>query len=371
MTSVTSEQVAAFRLARHHLVNSVGSTLASVCRDVGGIQAQVMSAAELSLWTRRRSTRREDVQAALWQRHELVKTTCMRMTLHLLPASDFQMYIAAMRASSMASVHRTLKRIGAGPRHVDTMIEVVMDALADGPRTQQDLLARAKATAGRGMRIWLKYAWSAMRPAIVEGLICYGPPRGAQATFVRVDQWLPKQKAVDPDDARVELATRFLKAFGPATHRDFSKWAGLNTSETKSVFARIAGLVEPVRVDGAQALVLCRDRDALSGAASEHRPRLLPAFDTFLLAHAAKDHLVEPRFYKRVYRNQGWLSPVVIVGGRIVAVWFLEQRAKTFAVDVRPFARLDTRVRDGIHAEADALAQFVGARCDVVFNEEP
>ena len=45
----------------------------------------------------------------------------------------------------MASVHRTLKRIGAGPKHVDTMIAVVMDALADGPRTQQDLLVRAKA----------------------------------------------------------------------------------------------------------------------------------------------------------------------------------------------------------------------------------
>jgi len=60
------------------------------------------------------------------------------------------------------------------------------------------------------MRVWLKYAWSAMRPAIVEGLICYGPPRGAQATFVRVDQWLPSQKAADPDDGRVELAKRFL-----------------------------------------------------------------------------------------------------------------------------------------------------------------
>jgi len=186
MRSITGEQVAAFRMERHHLVNSAGSTLASVCRDVGGIQAQVMSAAELSLWTRRRSTSREDVQAALWRHRDLVKTTSMRMTLHLLPARDFQMYIAAMKASSMASVRRTLKRIGAGPKHVDTMIEVVMDALADGPRTQQELLTLAKVKASRGMRVWLKYAWSAMRPAIVEGLICYGPPRGAQATFVRV-----------------------------------------------------------------------------------------------------------------------------------------------------------------------------------------
>src|SRR4029077_14819237 len=128
--------------------------------------------------------------------------------------------------------------------------------------------------------------------------------------------------------------------------------AGLNTSETKPVFDRLAGLVEDVSVDREQGFILRRDCDVLANAKIDRRPKLLPAFDTFLLAHATKDHLVEPRFYKRVYRNQGWLSPVVIVGGRIVAVWFLEQRAKSFTVDVRPFNTLDKRVRDGIHEEA-------------------
>ncbi len=135
----------------------------------------------------------------------------------------------------MASVHRTLKRIGAGPKHVDTMIAVVMDALADGPKTQQDLLARAKAKAARGMRLWLKYAWSAMRPAILEGLICYGPPRGAEATFVRVDQWLPAQKAVGPgrcarragealpDGVRSGDASRLLEVGGTEHERHESR----------------------------------------------------------------------------------------------------------------------------------------------------
>jgi hypothetical protein len=97
-------------------------------------------------------------------------------------------------------------------------------------------------------------------------------------------------------------------------------------------------------------------------------PTLLPSFDTFLLAHAAKHHLVEPRFYKRVYRNQGWLSPVVIVNGRIVAVWFLEERAKSFVVDVQPFSRLGAKVRRGIGQEAEALGGFLGERCDVMFS---
>ena len=343
-------------------------SLVEICRDAGGIQAQVMSAAELSLWTRRRKTTRGEVKAALWTTRELVKTTSLRRTLHLLPADDYGLYIAAMRDWSMTQTRSLLTRIGASPKHVDTMIDVVMDALADGPKTQQDLLARAKKNAAKGMRKWLRFAWSAMRPAILEGLIVYGEPRGAEATFVRVDQWLPAQKTVDAAGARVELARRFLAAFGPATHRDFSKWSGLPTSVTKPIFDALADELAPVRLDDGVSLVLRSDLKALAAAEPDRAPKLLPAFDTFLLAHQSKDHLVEKRFYKRVYRNQGWLSPVVIAGGRIVAVWFLEERAKAFTVDVQPFGALDAKVRRSLDAEAEALGKYLGARCDVQYN---
>jgi hypothetical protein len=365
--SFSADRVAAFRLARHHLTGGSKAPLVDVCRDVGGIQAQVMSAAELSLWTRRRQTTRADVRAALWTKRDLVKTTSMRRTLHLLPSRDFPMYIAAMQSWSMAQTTNLLKRIGASGKHVDTMIDVVMEALADGPKTQQDLLARAKTKASKGMRVWLQYAWSAMRPAILQGLIVYGEPRGAEATFVRADQWLPGPKKVDPDDAQLELAARFLGAFGPATHRDFTKWSGLPTGVTKPIFDRLEPDLEAVTVDGERSLVLRRDLAELAAARPASSPTLLPSFDTFLLAHATKHHLVEPRFYKRVYRNQGWLSPVVIVNGRIVAVWFLEERAKSFTVDVQPFETLDAKARRGIAQEAEALGSFLGARCEAQF----
>src|SRR5215467_260611 len=121
-TSFTADRVAAFRLARHHLTgDNQRVALRKICGDVGGIQAQVMSAAELSLWTRRRTTKRDDVRKALWETRELVKTTSMRRTLHLLPARDFQMYIAALRDWSFGQTANLLARIGASATHVDTM----------------------------------------------------------------------------------------------------------------------------------------------------------------------------------------------------------------------------------------------------------
>lgn len=370
--AIRPDQVAVFRVARHHLGSRVrpptDPSLVDVCRDVGGIQAQVMSAAELQVWTRRQHSTRAEIQAALWDRRTLVKTTCMRLTLHLLPATDFHLYMTALKSSAQTAMYGHLARVGGGRKHAATMIAAVMDALADGPKTQQELIACAKAVADPSMRKWLRFSWSALRPAIVEGLICYGPPRGNEVAFVRVDQWLPRPRAIDEGEARRELVRRFLAAFGPATVRDFMKWSGIKALEARRAWTSLEDGDElaPVAVDGASQWLLGRDLPALTDRAPDAGSlRLLPSFDPFLLAHATKDHLVEKRHYKRVYRAAGWITPVVLIGGRVAGVWSLETRANAVAVDVQLFDKAGRATRDAIERETSALGRFLGARCDV------
>lgn len=328
-----------------------------------------MAAAELSLWTRRRATTRADIRAALWERRDLVRTAAMRLTLHVIPTEDFSIYIAAVRPGSRATLDRWIARVGATPAHVESLIRTVMDALTDGPRTQQELIACAKKHAGKRMGVWLDHAWSAVRPAVVDGLICYGPPRGAEATFVRVDRWLTKQKAVDTLDARAELLRRFLAAFGPATSHDFAKWSGLKTTEAKVVLDAIADEAVEVSIAGASGWLLRRDLQALAGSRLDpDAVHLLPAFDSLLLAHATKDHLVEPRFYKRIYRAQGWISPTILQGGRAVGVWFHKVAGKRVALDVQLFGRASPALRDAVEREADALSRFLDAPCTARFT---
>jgi hypothetical protein len=194
--SFTAAQAAAFRLARHHLgprtkdgpriengprsMNQGPRTIVEICRDTGGIQAQVMSAAEMALWARRRTTTREEIQKALWTRRDVVRTSAMRLTLHLIPAGDLSTFIAALRPMSSATLRRWQERVGAKPDQVAAMIETILEALGDGPKTQQELIARTRKKAGKGVRAWLEHAWSAVRPAVIEGLIVYGPPRGCR-----------------------------------------------------------------------------------------------------------------------------------------------------------------------------------------------
>jgi hypothetical protein len=365
----TAEQVAAFRLERHHLTPGADRPgIVAVAGDVCGIQAQVMSSAELALFARCRSTTRAEIREALWQKRSLVKTSLMRITLHLVPAPDYTTYIVALKEGGVSLVHRIAERMKVKVSEVYAMNDFVLEALSDGPLTQQDLVRRVRTRASRQMRKWLKFGWSVFRPAIVEGLICYGPPQGSEVTFVRVDRWLPAQRAVAEPDARRTLARRFLAAYGPADARDFSKWGGMSMAGARSTWAAIAGELRDVVVDGRTVSILARDADALAGAALDlSSVRLLPAFDPLLLAHVEKDHLVEPRHYKRVYRNQGWLSPVVLVGGRIAGVWGLRAAARRLTADVELFGRASRQVRRAIEAEADAVGTFLGAGCEVAF----
>src|SRR4051812_41702428 len=100
MISLTWEQVRAWRMEQHFLTARVGR--GDFVRAVGrvlGVQAQVMSAAEMSIGARVDGLRRSDVQRALWEDHTLVKTWAMRGTIHVFAAEDLPMIVAARCAN--------------------------------------------------------------------------------------------------------------------------------------------------------------------------------------------------------------------------------------------------------------------------------
>ncbi len=67
--------------------------------------------------------------------------------------------------------------------------------------------------------------------------------------------------------------------------------------------------------------------------------------------------------YKAIYRKAGWLSPVLLVGGRAAGIWEAERRGSSLAVSVRPFAPVRPEVASAIEGQAMDLAGFFGCKC--------
>lgn len=356
-------QVAAFRLQRHHLLARQSSDLVTICRDVSGVQAQVMGSARLAFWARTDRIRREDIDAAVSKQRVLVKTSAMRQTLHLLPSAEYQIYVTALRQSRMRALMNIMARIDVGQKEMQAMTTVLMKNLGDEPVPQRELAEQVKPLISRKLQASLKLFWNnwpIFRPAITEGLVCYGPQQGNEATLVRVDRWLPRQKPVQEDEAKRILLHSYLGAYGPATLRDFSKWSGIPMKEAKPIWESVQEEMIEVVVEGRGNFILREHVAELEASRLKGRVVcLLPSFDPYLLAHASTDHLVRPGHYKRVYRNQGWISPVVLVDGRVAGIWLREGQGRRAQITWELFEKLPKAVLIAIEAESERLRDFV------------
>jgi uncharacterized protein YcaQ len=359
----STEAIASFRLRRHHLVEDSPQKqdVVTICRDMCGVQAQVMSAAYLQLWTRNHALTRPEIENALLKTRTLVKTSLMRQTLHLIPTDEFPLYIAGLRPSRFAQAMRVMERCGITREESETLVPLIMETLSAGPLSRPAIAAAIRPKASKQVRFWMENSWSLVRLPVAEGLICYGRGEGNAIVFIRTDHWLPKLELelMSATEAQCTLLRKYLRAYGPATLNDFSHWAGISMQEVKPLRALLEPELAEIPGDKKNRLLLREDVAALSGRpAANPSIRLLPNFDSYLLAHREKDHLLSAQHYKRVYRNQGWISQVVLIDGAIAGVWSHKLQGKKLLVDIEPFGKLSKAQRAGIEQEAESLASY-------------
>ena len=173
-------QVHAFRVERHHLTaRAPKKDLARVVGDIGGVQAQLMSAAELQIAVRVNCTV-SDVRKALWADRTLVKTWLMRGTLHLARSADLPVYTAAMSTRWVSQMRPSwLKYIQVTEPEFWKIVDEVGNALDGKPLTREELIAVVGEGKSERVRELLGSGWGGMlKPAARSGLLCFGPNRG-------------------------------------------------------------------------------------------------------------------------------------------------------------------------------------------------
>jgi len=375
----TWARVAAWRLARQHLDRRApkGSLLAVASR-LCGLHAQLMSSAELAAWARVADLRRGDVARALWDERTLVKTWAMRGTLHLLPAAELPLWIAALRQSPRYLRESAWKNyFGLTLEELDRITQAIAAALHDRVLTRDELSAEIarttrSATASRALAL---SSWGVvLKPAAFTGGLCFGPSVGSRVRFTHPDTWLPSRGApIEADESGPTIARRFLAAYGPATFQDFARWwTGGGIATARRWIGALGDQVSPIDIEGTSAFVLASDVRAFRAAPPRLTSvRLLPAFDPSIVAaswHA--HHLLPPNRRADVYRPQGWISPVLLVNGQMRGVWRHDVKSELIEVRVKPFTPQPAWVRRAAADEAERLAAFFDRRLRFVWGRQ-
>jgi hypothetical protein len=173
---------------------------------------------------------------------------------------------------------------------------------------------------------------------------------GARAPHI----WMVPAPKTTVENARNELARRYLHVYGPSTSVAFARWAGIGAKEAVQTFADLIGELVAVRTPSGDAHLLAADEEAMRApAAPPAAARLLPSGDSYWLhATGSERALLVP---DEKQRGQLWTPRVwpgaVLVDGEIVGTWRRAKRVLT----IETWKKLPKAAREAVVAEADAL----------------
>jgi len=358
--SLTWRQVAAWRTGAHSLdARRSAEDALDVVAELCGLHAQLMSSAEATLHARVDDLGPDFVANALWEDRTLVKTWSMRGTLHLLPAREYALWQAGFATYRHYTKPIWHRGFGITAEELQELLDGVSAALEGRVLTRAELADEVARRTSPHVGEKLRESWGAcLKPASFQGRLVFGPGEGRLVRFTRPDTWIDVGEP--PADAVARIALRFFAQQGPATREEFARWWGVSPAEGGRVVKALGDRVVPVDVEGVPHWV----RADLVAALHEAEPvgvvRLLPAFDQYVVAatrHA--EHLLDGGAPDRVYRPQGWLSPVLLVDGLMTGVWSQRRTARGVGVTVEPFRSLSAAERRAVLSEADRLGESV------------
>ena len=341
MRTLTRPELTAALAARQGLLERHRLDPAEAIRRLTPLQGQHPPAPYLALAARLVGFSRADLEAAIDARR-VVKTTIMRLTLHLAAADDYPAYAQLTRQARMRAWRKQYAQLD------EERVAAELGAWLREPRTNEEIRERVWAYEGVTRDAWTPIIFARTLLPLVQL-----PPAGHWSDNRRAAFVLDPRPRPDPDAAATLVLERYLDAFGPASRRDVAAWTGVAQRDFAPAWERLE-------------TVAYRDEHGTELRDLPGRPlppgdtplpvRFLAHWDQALLAHADRERIMAPEVQALKLTLSG--DPTVTVDGRVAASW--ELRDDVLAVT--PHVELSRAQREAIREEGLRTARFCGAR---------
>ncbi len=377
MHRVGIEERRARLVVRHRLAPGArASDPEAVARSLVCLHATDAVTVFLSIQARSDGLAPAGVERALYEERSLVRMLAMRRTLWAVPRELVPVVFAAATRAVAATQRKRLEGFvrdsGVSTRPATWLARAEKAALAAveerGEAMTRDVVAdvpllATKLRFGSGRWVTEQSAGARVLPQLaMDGRLVRGKPRGSwtspQFRWVTTENWLGGPiEELDVASAQVELLSRWLAAFGPATETDVRWWTGWTLREARAALAAVPH--EEVELEGATGYVLAGDLEPTP------RPTpvaaLLPTLDPTTMGWKERDWYLGPHG-PTLFDGNGNAGPTIWWDGRVVGGW-CQRRDGEIVLGLLEDVGRDART--AIDAEAERLAAWVG---DVRFS---
>jgi winged helix DNA-binding protein len=180
--------------------------------------------------------------------------------------------------------------------------------------------------------------------------------------------WCVPPPQISPEEARSELARRYLHVFGPTTAASFARWAGITPRGGAVAFDGLAASLTKVRTPIGAGWILSDDETAIRKPPGPDAPsRLLPSGDAYYLLQGDDRKLLIPEAKRRaeLWTTRVWPG-ALLVDGDVVGTW----RRANEKVSIKTWRRLTAAEREAVVEETESLP-LAGLPGPIVITWEP
>jgi hypothetical protein len=348
------------RLNNQLIINSPAINIESVVSRLGAIQAQDYFGALWAIGLRSANSTFADVERTISER-KIIRSWPIRGTLHFVSASDIRWMLAIIAPGKLTHTVYRDKELGLDIDTYKKAVKIIIKALSGGKSmTRQELMEvidKSGIPTGN-QRGYHLLAWAAQ-----TGITCFGPKHDKQHTFVLLDEWLPKSKILNRDEALAELAKRYFTGHGPATLSDYVWWSGLSVSEARFGLNEIKSDLIQEKIAGSIYWIL---RTNKTKVINNYHVFLLPGFDEYLLGYKERSAIINSTDFIKVNPGlNGMLSPTIIINGRVVGVWKRIIKKNSVIINLQPFRKFTENETEYISSTADRYGKFLGLKPEI------
>ena len=341
MRTLTRAELTAALAARQGLLERRRADPAEAIRRLTPLQGQHPPAPYLALAARLEGFRRDDLEAAIGA-GRVVKTTIMRLTLHLAAADDYPAYAQLTRQARMRAWRKQYAHLD------EAQVTAELGAWLREPRTNQDIRERVGRFEGVTPDPWTPVIFARTLLPLVQL-----PPAGHWDDPRRSAFLLDRRPLPEPADAAALVLARYLAAFGPASRRDLASWSGVAQRDFAAAWDRVKTVAYR---DEAGRELLDLPGAPLPPGDTPLPVRLLAHWDQPLLAYAERERILPAALRELGLTVSG--DPTVTVDGRVAASWTVERANGVARLTVTPHVELSRAARAAIRVEGERTVRF-------------
>jgi hypothetical protein len=339
--TLTRRELTVALAARQMLLARERVAPAEAIRRLTPLQGQHPPAPHIALAARVEGFTREALHSAITA-GSVVKSTLMRLTLHVAAAADYPAYAQLVRQPRMRAWRKTYAHLD------EERVTAELGSWLREPRTNPEIRERVGRYDGVAEDPWTPVIFARTLLPLVQL-----PPAGFWDDGRRAAFVVDPRPRPDPVDAAALVLARYLAAFGPAARRDVAAWSGAAQLDFADAWERVPTVTH--RDERERELLDLPDLP-LPAASTRVPVRLLAHWDQPLLAYADRERIIPAEVLPLQLTVSG--DPTVLVDGRVAASWGLERDGDAVRLAVAPHVDIARAARVEIRAEAERTARF-------------